>query len=380
MHYLKAVILAAGEGKRMKPVSEVVAKEMVPILGRPFLYFVIARLVEAGIKDIVIVATTKKIQLIHKLEQYGDLGVRLTYATQREPLGPAHALLQARPFLDTDYFLVQYGDNIAEGNVPRKLMGELSKNSNADSIVALREVDDTSRYGIVRFSGKRIVEIVEKPKIGSEPSRLAAMGMYILKTKKFFESVEGVVFEYGKEQFPPEYIIQAGGNVVGWKFKGAWVDMGKPEDMLRASILLNAGRIKCIVLIQDRDSNLSRSLRNPTGARTNLWEPSQAIVTGAKKSNQRMILFVVREGDSGSRVRVKLAMSGNLGGLPSDKEINEAETLDQLYLLLSKHFPHSGVLVIGGDYRRDLLPAAELGMHVLLASKPEDLAPIGMLP
>ncbi len=359
----EAVVLAAGEGKRMRPVSDTVPKELIPILGRPFIHYVLARLAEAEVRDIVIVSSEWKLPMIKELGTQG-LDIRLSYAVQREPLGPAHALLQAKQFLRGESMLVYYGDNVAEDNVPLQVARSMREAEGVDSVIALRRVEDTSRYGIARFDGDRIVEIVEKPRVGTEPSRMAAMGVYAMRTESFFRSVRGVTFEYGKEQFPPQYVLKAGGRAKGLNYPGNWVDMGKPVDMLRASALLARERVSCLVL--DADTTLfAQGDGGRVGGPRLVPELARAINAFAS-SNALEELFVAAE----SRAEAAQAVL-RAAGLHVD--VLRAPLGPNRYGELARRYRPAQVLVVGGDYARDLLGPARLGMHVLLVTQPEDL-------
>lgn len=237
---MKAVILAAGEGKRMRPVSDKIPKIMIPILDKPFLEYIIMELKEAGIKDIIIVVSQKNGDFIKDyFKDGGGMGLKIDYVVQEHRNGTADAISRARKYLeDCDYFLVHYGDSLTNVNLPLKLIENFKKHENLDAYLTLREEENTSRYGVVKFEGKNIVDIIEKPEKGKEPSNMVTVGIFILKTKSFFDSIKGMGFEYGKEEFPAEYIIRKGGKVRGFLFSGKRVDLGKPVDILNTTKLV----------------------------------------------------------------------------------------------------------------------------------------------
>jgi len=368
----KGVVLAAGEGKRMKPVSEIVPKEMIPILGKPFLYYVLRKLAQAKIRSVVIVTSDWKLPQIQSLDA-SRLGLRVEYVVQKEPLGPAQALFEASACVDTEHMIVYYGDNLAEGNVPLELLHAVRRNRRADAVVSLREVQDTSRYGIARLDGSRVVEIVEKPAEGREPSRFAAMGIYVMKTESFFQSLKGVAFEYGKEQFPPQYIIRAGGRVTSWVFAGSWVDMGKPVDMLRASTLISSAPIRGVVLRADSilygvANTPGDADKNTCGRRELLDEVGRLVrAIGVKdgfvmSSNRKEL--VRRDLRPYGLEHFRFIRCDDEGALSSLRT----------YEAPLRAFDPNQLLVIGADYGHDLMGPARQGMHVLLARGKEDLA------
>lgn len=236
---MKGIVLAAGQGKRLRPLTDNVAKEMIVFWGKPLLEFIIERLVEAGVKDLVIVISPeKKEQVLRYFGRGKRIGVRLQYAVQDQPRGPAHALLQAKPYIDTKHFLVQYGDSFADTNIPAHLLERLSEEASVDGLLAVRKVDDPSRYGIAKFRGDEVIEVQEKPDPTEAASTMAVMGTYILRTKTFFDSIHEITFGPGKEVFPPEYALRNGARMKSWVFEGSRVDVGTPKDLFEASRLL----------------------------------------------------------------------------------------------------------------------------------------------
>jgi|GEM_PF-1065480 len=233
-----AVILAAGEGKRMIPLSKKIPKEMLPVLDRPFMSYNLDYLEDAGIRNVAIVTSPKK-EFIRRYYGRRYKKIKLFYFTQKEQLGPAHAILSAESFLkNKEFFLVQYGDSLTEINLPRETISRFKKEKGKiDAFLSLRPVDDPSRYGVVKFDIMgRIVDIVEKPKPEEAPSKIATVGTFILNSESYFNSVKEAEFGKG-EQFPAHYVLK-NGNAKGWVFYGERVDLGFPRDLIQASKLI----------------------------------------------------------------------------------------------------------------------------------------------
>jgi NDP-sugar pyrophosphorylase family protein len=252
-----AVVLAAGEGKRMQPLSKELPKEMLPVLDRPFMSFILDFLEDAGIKNVAIVTSPRK-KIIRKFCGRRYKKMKLFYFTQEEQLGPAHAILSAKSFLkNKEFFLVQYGDSLAEINLPRETIRRFeSEKKRVDAFLSLRPVDDPSRYGVVRFGfGGRIVEIVEKPKPQEAPSKIATLGTFILNSSSYFNGIEGAKFGKG-EQFPAHYVLKNGGSVKGWVFRGERVDLGFPKDLIQASKLIVSSYGGLLVESEGIDKNV----------------------------------------------------------------------------------------------------------------------------
>lgn len=233
-----AVVLAAGEGKRMVPLSKKIPKEMLPVLDRPFMNYNLDYLEEAGIRNVAIVISPKK-EFIKRFYGRRYRSLRLFYFVQKEQLGPAHAILSAENLLkNKEFFLVQYGDSLTEINLPRETISRFKKEkSKVDAFLSLRPVEDPSRYGVVKFDVRgKIVDIVEKPKTEEAPSKIATVGTFILKTESYFNSIKGADFTKG-EQFPAHYVLK-NGVAKGWVFYGERVDLGFPRDLIQASKLI----------------------------------------------------------------------------------------------------------------------------------------------
>lgn len=252
---LTVVILAAGEGKRMRPLGQGLPKIMLPILGKPVLDYVITNLIEAGIENIILIVSPTSSIPVKKYFGSSFKEIKIDYVVQKEQLGPAQAISLALPKIKTPYFLVQYGDSLAQNNVAQKVIETLGKNQDIDGVLAVRSIDDPSRYGIVKYKNGYIAEVIEKPT--HPPSNHALIGTYILKTDFFKKAIEDEKFQYGSELFPAQYILAKGGQMASYLFKGKRVDVGKPEDLFKASQLLTKSPVKCIAF--DADNTLYNS-------------------------------------------------------------------------------------------------------------------------
>lgn len=250
---ISAIVLAAGEGKRMKPLGSNLPKVMLPVLGKPVLDYVISNLTEAQIKKIVIVVSRASEPAIKKYFGANFKGIEIEYVIQQKQLGPAQAIALALSIVKTEYFLVQYGDSLADINIPENLVLELSQNPDIDGVLAIREVDDPSRYGMIKYQGNRVVDIDEKRQ-GKPPSNHATIGSFILNTNQYMQAIKNTKFQYGKEEFPAHYVLRGGAKIITWKFNGKRVDVGKPEDLFKAGQLLAKKPVKCVAF--DADNTL----------------------------------------------------------------------------------------------------------------------------
>ncbi|MEK4010119.1 UTP--glucose-1-phosphate uridylyltransferase GalU [Peribacillus sp. FSL M8-0224] len=215
----KAVIPAAGLGTRFLPATKAQPKEMLPIVDKPTIQYIIEEAVQSGITDIIIVTGKNKraiedhfdksieLEMLLQMKGQNDLlkivenisnMVDIHYVRQKEPLGLGHAVLCAKTFIGDEPFAVLLGDDIVDSQVPalKQLMERYNKVR--ASIIGSKEVSpaDVSKYGIVNFQERYedlflVRNLVEKPKVEDAPSTQAIIGRYIL-SPAIFEILENV--------------------------------------------------------------------------------------------------------------------------------------------------------------------------------------------
>ncbi|MBI1369215.1 MAG: NTP transferase domain-containing protein [Planctomycetes bacterium] len=237
---MKGVILAGGLGSRLRPLTLVTNKHLLPVYDRPMIYYPIQCLVNAGIDEVLIVTGGEHAGDFLKLLKNGhDLGLRhLAYAYQEGEGGIADALKLAEDFADGGKIVVILGDNIIEGNI-RKPAGEFFTQKSGAKVL-LKEVPDPERFGVVRMEDGRIAEIIEKPE--QAPSNLAVTGIY------FYDNA---VFEICKTLKPSgrgeleitdvnnHYLKR--GDLTHEVLEGWWTDAGTFESLYRATCYIAEG-------------------------------------------------------------------------------------------------------------------------------------------
>lgn len=241
---MKGVILAGGLGTRLRPLTLVTNKHLLPVFDRPMIYYPIECLLNAGIHEVLIVTGGEHAGDFLKLLKNGqDLGVkRLAYAYQEGEGGIADALRLARDFADGEKVCVVLGDNIIEGNI-RKAAGEFFTQRSGAKIL-LKTVEDPERFGVVRFEGEgehaRVAEIIEKPK--SPPSHHAVTGIYFYDSD-VFEMCDGLAPSARGELEITDvnnYYLKRG-DLTHDVLEGWWTDAGTFESLHRASTLVREG-------------------------------------------------------------------------------------------------------------------------------------------
>jgi glucose-1-phosphate thymidylyltransferase len=230
---MKGVILAGGTGSRLYPLTKVTNKHLLPVYDKPMIYYPMTTLINAGIKDIMIVSGRGHAG--HFLELLGsgaDHGVHLTYEIQEEAGGIAQALYLAKDFVDGDNVTVILGDNIFQDNIKDDV-----ESFNTGAKIFIKEVIDAYRFGVAELKGKKVIGIEEKPK---EPkSNFAVTGLYIYDSYVFNVIKDLKPSGRGELEITDvnNYYIQKGNMEYGM-LKGYWSDAGTFESLLRAGELV----------------------------------------------------------------------------------------------------------------------------------------------
>ena len=178
MTNLKGIILAGGSGTRLYPLTRSISKQLMPVYDKPMIYFPIATLMLAGIRDIAIITTPEDQDQFRKLLGDGDQwGLSLTYLVQERPEGLAQAYMLAEDFLDGDSSLMALGDNIFFGNGLTSILERAAGRRSGASVFAY-QVMEPNRYGVLGFDENgQVNQIVEKPAV--PPSNFAVTGLYL---------------------------------------------------------------------------------------------------------------------------------------------------------------------------------------------------------
>lgn len=261
----KAVIPAAGFGTRFLPATKAMAKEMLPIVDKPTIQFIVEEAIASGIEDILIVTGKSKrpiedhfdsnIELEANLREKGKnellelvqetTGLRIHFVRQSYPLGLGHAVLQAKAFVGDEPFVVMLGDDLMEDEVPlTKQLMDAYERTHASNI-AVMEVphDETSKYGIIDPDQElepglfNVRRFVEKPKPEDAPSNLAIIGRYLL-TPEIFEILENQNPGAGGEIQLTDAIdtLNQTQRVFAKRFDGKRFDVGDKFGFLTTSI------------------------------------------------------------------------------------------------------------------------------------------------
>lgn len=235
---MKGVILAGGSGTRLDPLTKVTNKHLLPVYDRPMIYYPIQTLVNAGIKEIMIISGKGHAGHFLELLRSGkDFGAQFSYGVQEEPGGIAQALDLAEDFADNGKIVVMLGDNILEGDITGAVQDFHKQEKGAK--IFLKEVKNPKSFGIAEILGDKIIQIEEKPK--NPKTNLAVIGVYmydnevwkIIKTLKPSSRGELEITDVNN------YYVSCG-TMTFEVLKGWWGDGGESFDSLLEAAMLAA--------------------------------------------------------------------------------------------------------------------------------------------
>lgn len=235
---MKAIILTAGEGTRMRPLTTTRPKTMLITGGKPLIQYNIESLKNAGIKDITLVVGYKKEVIKEYFGDGSNFGVNITYAVQEGQLGTAHAIGSAKKYID-ESFIVLNGDIIVSYDLIRNLIEKYATrtSNNVKAVLTLIEVDNPSNYGIVSTQNDKITEIIEKPDSEEAPSNLANAGIYLF-SPEIFDAIEKTkLSERGEYEITDSLDIELkeGWEILGLISHEPWMDVGRPWELLKSN-------------------------------------------------------------------------------------------------------------------------------------------------
>ncbi len=233
---MKALILAAGQGTRLRPVTLTMPKSLVPVANRWLISYAIDALKKAGLTDIGIVVNSLDSPIVANLGDGGGLGVDISYIVQDEQRGLAHATALCQDFVAGEPFTVFLGDNIFQDKMTGLLTSFAA--SNNEAAVVLGKVPDPTRFGIAEIENGRIVRVVEKPQ--QPPSNLAIAGVYLFRPS-IFDAIKRIK-PSGRNELEItdaiQVLISDGNPVASYELNGWWIDAGKPDAIIMANQLV----------------------------------------------------------------------------------------------------------------------------------------------
>jgi glucose-1-phosphate thymidylyltransferase len=243
MESLKGLILSGGKGTRLRPITHTSAKQLVPVANKPVLFYGIEAMAAAGVHEVGIIIAPETGDEIRRAAGDGSrFGVRIEYIVQDEPLGLAHAVLTAEPFLGNSPFVMYLGDNLLQGGIS-DLVAAFREHS-PDALILLTPVPDPENFGVAELADAspgevgRVVRLVEKP---AEPATdLALVGVYMF-TPSIHDAARAIE-PSGRGELEItdaiQYLVDGGLQVEPHIVRGWWKDTGRLDDMLEANRLI----------------------------------------------------------------------------------------------------------------------------------------------
>src|ERR687895_1684807 len=237
MEQLKGLILSGGRGTRLRPITYTSAKQLVPVANKPVLFYGIEAMAEAGITEVgIIIAPETGGEIREAAGDGSQFGVSIEYIEQDAPLGLAHAVLTAEPFLGDSPFVMYLGDNLLRDGIVDLV--DTFRTERPDALILLTPVPDPEHYGVAELHDGQVARLVEKPK---EPKTdLALVGVYMF-TPAIFEAARAIE-PSGRGELEItdaiQTLVDSGLRVDPHIVHGWWKDTGQVQDMLEANRLI----------------------------------------------------------------------------------------------------------------------------------------------
>jgi len=237
---MKGVVLAAGKGSRLYPITRHIAKPLLPLANRPTMHYAFDVLKGMGITDVCIVVGENESEMRSALGDGTDQGVRLSYVKQTEPKGLAHAVGFAQTFVGEDSFVLYLGDAIYDCGF--EAFARRFQESGCANLNIVKPVEDPRRFGVANVDGERIVKLVEKPQ--NPESNLAMAGMYFFGPQLWAVLPDLQPSGRGEYEITDaiQMLIDRGQTVLAGVYEGQWFDTGTLDSFLETSSFLTGGK------------------------------------------------------------------------------------------------------------------------------------------
>jgi len=232
---LKAVVLAAGKGTRMREITNSIPKPMVEVGGRPMLWHILQALGGAGVREAAVIVGYMGDSIRSYFGDGSEVGVRLSYFVQEVQDGTGRAADPARDFVADDPFFLTFGDILTEADAYGR-MARKYRSAPTDLLMAVRWVEDPHKGGAVYVDGDRIEKIIEKPPAGESTTHWINAGICIASPVLYDYTARLELSERGEYELPDAFrmMITEGRAVRAFELSSYWRDVGTPEDLAEA--------------------------------------------------------------------------------------------------------------------------------------------------
>lgn len=233
---MRGVILAAGKGSRLFPVTLHIPKPLLPIANTPTLCYGLERLREIGVSEVCIIVGDNRTSIESAFGDGGEVGMRIAYATQTEPKGLAHAVSFAEEFVGGDPFVLYLGDAVYSDSL--NVLRAQFEESGCENLNMVQHVDDPSRFGVAVLEGDRILKLVEKPK--TPMSNFAMAGVYFFRSAIWDAIRDLTPSARGEYEITDaiQLLVERGHDVRAGIYRGRWFDTGTLDSFLDCSRFL----------------------------------------------------------------------------------------------------------------------------------------------
>ncbi len=230
---MKAIILCAGLGTRLYPLTLSMSKHLIPLANKPILFYSLEMMRDAGIKEVGLIIGEKNNDIKDAVSDGSQWGLKVTYILQQNPKGLAHAANVAQKFVGKDPFVMYLGDNLLKEGLTGFVKSFNQNKPNA--LILLYHVDNPSQFGIAELNEERIARVMEKPE--NPPTDLAIVGAYLFD-KNIFTAIDNIKPSKRNEleiTDAIQYLIEKDYVVQPHIVKEWWKDTGRPEEILEAN-------------------------------------------------------------------------------------------------------------------------------------------------
>ncbi|MFQ5912629.1 MAG: glucose-1-phosphate thymidylyltransferase [Nitrospinota bacterium] len=323
---MKGLILSGGRGTRLRPITYTNAKQLVPVANKPVLFYGIEAIREAGIREIGIIVGDTRSAIEEAVGDGSRWDAEITLIPQEQPLGLAHAVLTAQPYLAGSPFVMYLGDNLIMGGI-RDLVQQFQEQA-PNAMVLLCAVANPNQFGVADLEGGRVVRLEEKP--ARPKSDLALVGVYMFD-RHIFDAARSIEYSARGELEITDAIqrlIDDGRVVHSHVVRGWWKDTGKLEDLLEANRLVldtlderrlgqvdEESRIEFRVTLEEGSRVVRSTIRGPAviGKGAEIQDsyvgPFTAIADGVRITRSEIEHSIVLEGSAITDIQQRISDS-----------------------------------------------------------------------
>ena len=228
----QAVVMVGGMGTRLLPLTKYRPKPILPVLDKPCLRYLIESLAASGVEEVILACGYRSSQLVEAIGDGSDLGIKINYSYEEEPMGTGGAMKMVEDRLD-EVFIAANGDVFADVSLEEQVNTHIS--CGAEVTLALTPVNNPGEFGIARLSEDDVItEFKEKPKPEETFSNLVNAGIYVANRSILSYVPPNSYFDFSKDLLP--ILMKEQKRIQGYKLRGSWRDVGRPSDLLGANL------------------------------------------------------------------------------------------------------------------------------------------------